>query len=102
MNRGLADWAWACIAAAVLLGAAALIVFVLHPGGAQGQVGWYAGLLPGSIVAAMLIGVVQGLMPHAQRAGYMALLLFFSFLWYFVIALVAIKVVRLAVGAKKA
>lgn len=101
MNRGLGDWAWASFAAVVLLGAAAVVVFVLHPGGAQGQTGWYAGLLPGSIVGAMLVGVVQDLMPHAQRTAYLCFLTVFSFLWYFVIAYIVIKIGRLAAGAKK-
>jgi len=101
MTRGPGDWAWACIAAAVLLGAAALLVFVIHPGGPQGQVGWYAGLLPGSVVAAVLGGIVQDVLPQAQRAAYLCVSLVFSFLWYFAIAYIVIKIVR-AAGAKKA
>jgi len=102
MNRGLGDWAWACIVAIVLLGAAAAIVFLLHPGTGQGQIGWTAGLLPGSLVGAMLLGVVQDLMPHAQRAGYLAVTIVFSFLWYFLIAYVVVKISRTAAGAGKA
>ena len=101
MNRGLGDWAWACIAATVLLGAAALLVFVIHPGGQQGQVGWYAGLLPGSTVGAVLVSFVQDFIPHAQRIAYLCISLVFSFLWYFAIAYIVIKIVR-AAGAKKA
>lgn len=101
MNGGLGDWAWASIAAVVLLGAAAVIVFVLHPGGTPGQTVPYAGLLPGSIVGAMLMGVAQDLMPHAQRAAYLCFLIVFSFLWYFVIAYIVMKIGRLAAGAKK-
>lgn len=100
MNRGLGDWAWALIAAVVLLGAAALVVFVLHPGGSQ--VGWYAGLLPGSIVAALLGSLVEGVLPHAQQIAYIGLTLVFSFLWYFIIAYIVVKVVRAAGEAKKA
>jgi len=102
MNRGMGDWAWALSAAIVLLGAAAAVIFLLHPGGAQGQMAWTTGLLPGSIVGAMLLGVVQDLMPHAQRAGYLAVTVVFSFLWYFLIAYVVIKIATAAAAARKA
>lgn len=98
MNRGLADWAWAFIAAIVLLGAAAVVVFILHPGGSQ--VGWYAGLLPGSIVAALLGSLVESILPHAQRAAYLGITLVVSFLCYFIAAFIVVKIVR-AVGGQK-
>lgn len=102
MNRGIDDWLRACLAAAVLLGAAALLVFLAHPGGSPVQVGWYTGLLPGSVVAALLGGFVQDLFPHAQRIAYFSLMLVISFLWYFVIAYIVLKIVRAASQAKKA
>ena len=102
MARGLGDSAKAVIAALILLGAAAVLVFVIHPGGSHGQVGWYAGLLPGSVVATFLMDFVQDLVPQAQRLAYLALTLVFSFLWYFLLAYIVIKVVRAAAGAKKA
>jgi len=100
MNRGIADWAWAFVAAIVLLAAAAIVVFVLHPGGSQ--VGWYAGLLPGSIVAALLGDFVQNLAPHFQRTIYMAETLAISFLCYFLVAFIVIKIVRAAASPRKA
>jgi len=45
---------------------------------------------------------VQDLVPQAQRLAYLALTLVFSFLWYFLLAYIVIKVVRAAAGAKKA
>lgn len=89
------------IAAAVLLGIAALVVFVIHPGASQGQVGWYAALLPGSIVGAMPVSVVQNHMPQAQSIVYLLSLVVFSFLWYLAMALVVTKIVRAFVLARK-
>jgi len=102
MNRGMSDWLRAALAAAVLLGMAALLVFVVHAGGPSAQVGWYAGLLPGLVVAALLGIVVEGLFPHGQWIAYIGLTLVFSFLWYFIIAYIVLKVVRAAGQAKKA
>jgi hypothetical protein len=34
-------WKRACIAASCLLGIATFVVFVIHPGGFEGQVGWF-------------------------------------------------------------
>jgi len=92
------DWFTALIAAVLMLGAALLIVFGLHPGGSQAQVGWYAGLLPGSIVGAMLTGIA----PQAQRSVYLSSLAIFSFLWYFVIAYVVVRLVRGLARPRKA
>lgn len=101
VNRGAGDWAWACIAAALLLGVAAFVVFVVHPGGPQGQVAWYGALLPGSFVGVVVLSYIQGFIPHAQRIAYLCLMVLFSFLWYFLIAYIVIKIVRMAAGAKK-
>jgi uncharacterized membrane protein YfcA len=88
------DWLWASIAAALMLAVAALTVFFIHPGTQQEQVVWYAGLLPGSIVGAMLSSTVQSSVPWAQRIVYQLSLIVFSFLWYWVIAFVVVKIVR--------
>ncbi len=44
MNLNLSDGKSACITAFVLRGIAAFIVFVIHPGGFEGQIGWFFGL----------------------------------------------------------
>lgn len=48
----LADPDWKCSVwtGLVLLGAATSIIFGLRPGGFEGQIGWYLGLLPGVLV----------------------------------------------------
>lgn len=101
MKQRVGDWTWACITAAVLLGLAALIVFVVHPGGAQRQVAWYGGLLPGSFAGVLLLSYIQDYIPHAQRVAYLGMTMLFSFLWYLLIAYVVIKLGRLVAGAKK-
>jgi len=100
MTDGSRDWMWASLAGAGLLGIALLIVFVIHPGASNGQVGWYMGLLPGSIVGAILTGAVESYLPRAQSIVYLLSLLVASFLWYVAIAFVIVKVVR-ATGLRR-
>lgn len=97
MSAGLRDWMWASVAAAVGLGIAALTVWVFHPG----QVGWYAGLLPGSIVGTLLAGAIETYLPRAQAIVYLLSLVVFSFLWYLVIAFLVVKIVRAFALARK-
>ncbi|HXX45196.1 MAG TPA: hypothetical protein VEJ38_10725 [Candidatus Acidoferrales bacterium] len=97
----MSDWLRAGLAAAVLLGLAALLVLVAHPGGPSVQLGWYAGLLPCSIVAALFGSLVEGLFSHGQRIAYLGLTPVFSFLCYFIFAFIMVKVVRAAGWAKK-
>jgi hypothetical protein len=95
------DWMWASIAAALMLAVAALTVFFIHPGTRPEQVVWYAGLLPGSIVGAMLSSTVESSVPRAQWIVYQLSLIVFSFLWYWVIAFVVVKIVRALRLARK-
>ena len=46
------DWKLACVVGVVLLGLAAFVVFVIHPGGFEGQIGWFFGWLPGATLGA--------------------------------------------------
>jgi len=87
------DAMWASIAALAGVAIAALAVFATHPS-SSGQVGWYTGLLPGSIAGAILAGAVQDYLPRAQSVIYLVSLIAFSFLWYFAVAFVVLKIVR--------
>ena len=48
----LPDWKQAGITAFILTGIAAFTVFVLRPGGFEGQIGWFFALLPGAFAVA--------------------------------------------------
>jgi hypothetical protein len=52
MNRRFSDWKWAFLTALGLTGTAALLLFLIRPGGFDSQVGWFFALLPGSIAGA--------------------------------------------------
>ncbi|HXX70770.1 MAG TPA: hypothetical protein VEI55_00645 [Candidatus Acidoferrum sp.] len=94
VTAGYRDGIWASIAAVVGLAIAALMVFAIHPNSSGGQVGWHAGLLPGSIVGAILASAVESYLPRAQSIVYLLSLIAFSFLWYFFIAFVVVKIIR--------
>lgn len=63
----IADWKFACVAAFALLVVAVFVVFVIHPGGFEGQIGWFFGLLPGAIVGASLADMAYKMVPLAER-----------------------------------
>jgi hypothetical protein len=94
MRRHIPDWKWACIAASCLLGIAAFVVFVIHPGGFEGQVGWFFVLLPGSIPTAWLSDLVYKLAPSADRVVYWVLFISFNLGWYWGISYAIIKIFR--------
>jgi|HubBroStandDraft_2_1064218.scaffolds.fasta_scaffold11176_1 hypothetical protein len=50
------DWKYSGLTALALLGIAGFIVFGIHPGGFEGQIGWFFFLLPGAFVAAVIAG----------------------------------------------
>ena len=94
------DWKWACLAASVLLGIASWIVFVVRPGGFEGQIGWFFGLLPGAAVVAS-VGAAVGARSHpttplGESIALWGSIIGISFLWYFVVSYAVIKVCRLA------
>jgi hypothetical protein len=89
------DRLWAAIVAAVLLGAACLIVFGLRPGGFEDRIGWYLTLLPGGIPAAFIGDHLYRTFPAAERLVFWAVLLGTSFAWYFMIAYGVLKFRRL-------
>jgi len=91
----MSDWKYAGIAALVLLGAAAFIVFVIHPGGFEGQIGWFFGLLPGAIVGATVADRLYKLAPLLSSVTYWAFTFGASLLLYFGISYFVIKTYRL-------
>jgi hypothetical protein len=94
MRHRISDRTWACIAAASLLGIAAFIIFVIHPGGFEGQRVWLFALLPGTIPAMFLSDIVSRLAHRAEPVIYDALIAIFNFAWYWGISFVVIKIFR--------
>jgi hypothetical protein len=86
------DWKWACIAASCLFGIAAFVIFVIHPGGFEGQGAWYLLLFPGSIPTALLSDLVYKLAPSEEGVVYWALFTCFNFAWYWGISYTIIKI----------
>jgi hypothetical protein len=97
VNLRLADWVWAIIAAIVLLAAASFVLFVIRPGGFEGQIGWAFALMPGMPVGLILADRVYKLAPSADRIVLWSSALGISFLWYFAVSYAVIKTCRLFV-----
>lgn len=94
VKRRLPDWGWALLAAITLLVCAALILFVVHPGGFEGQVGWFFALMPGTILGLPFADRVYRLAPGAERFALWGTIISVSLLWYFVISYAAIAAYR--------
>jgi hypothetical protein len=92
----MSDSIYAGITALMLLGAAAFIAFVVHPGGFEGSVGWLFGLLPGALLAAILVAPLAKSSPSFSSGLLWPLILWISFLWYFAVSYALIKSYRLA------
>ena len=99
MNLRLVDWKWAFGAALGLLGLASFVVFVIHPGGFEGQLGLFFGLMPGAIVGLSLANRVFKVVPSAERMVLWSSAIGITFLWYFAVSYAAIKIYRFLVSA---
>jgi hypothetical protein len=88
----MSDWKWASIPAACLLGIALFIVFVIRPGGFEGQAAWFLLLLPGSIPSALLSDLVYKSAPSRDNVVYWVLFISFNFGWYWGISYAVIKI----------
>ena len=64
MKLRLRDLTWALLIGTALLGCAALILFLIDPGGFEGQVGWFLALMPGAIVGLTFADRVYRIAPH--------------------------------------
>ena len=100
MNRHLSDKSRASIVAVTLLAVAAYAVFEFQHGFEE-QVGWYLTLLPGSIVAAGISGLIQKVIPGAKSVTFWGLLVCLNFLWYFGISFAFIKAYRFVANASR-
>ncbi len=71
---------------------ASFVVFVIHPGGFEGQLGWFFLLLPGSIPASVLSDGVYKLAPNVGPVIYWTLIISLNFGWYWGISYAMIKI----------
>ena len=94
-----ADWISASIAASGLLAIAAFVIFVIHPGGFEGQIGWAFALMPGMPAGLILADGVYKVAPSADRIVLWSSALGITFLWYFAISYSVLKIYRLLVRA---
>ena len=94
------DWGRSCVAAAGLLGVAALAVFKI-PHGFEEGVGWYLILLPGAFFAAGLSDFLARGIPRANSLVFGSLVVCFNFIWYFLLCFIFLKVYRFFSGALK-
>ena len=91
----LADWKKAVLAALGLLGLAAFIIFVIRPGGFEGQVAWFIGLFPGALLLLPFADRIYKVSPMLDKVLYWPVLLTTSWVWYFILSFIAIKGYRL-------
>ena len=91
-------WKQAGIAALVFTGIAAFILFVLHPGGFEGQIGWFFALLPGAFVVANVADrfakVFPAVSPVASSTILWGSIVCVSFLWYFILSYAFLRCIR--------
>jgi hypothetical protein len=80
---------------------ALFVVFVIHPGGFEGQVGWYFGLLPGAFLASVLSDLFYKLAPSVEPVINWALIIILNFGWYWGISYATIKIFRAAGGTTR-
>jgi hypothetical protein len=86
------DWKWACIGASCLFGVAAFIVFVIRPGGFEGQAVWFFLLFPGTVAPALLSDLIHKFAPILELAVYWVLWSLFNFGWYWGISYAIIRI----------
>jgi hypothetical protein len=97
-NRNRRDGVWACVSASVLAAAALFVVLVLRPGGFEGQIGWFLTLLPGAIAGVPVSDRLYKMSSSLSAIGLWTTTVSLSFLWYFVLSYLAIKIYRAAAG----
>ena len=99
---GVSDWKYAIVAALVLICTAAYVIFVIHPGGFEEQIGWFYILLPGEFVYGTIGTELNKIAPAFLHNSLIALVVFgVSLLWYLAICDFAIVIYRLLVSRFK-
>jgi hypothetical protein len=92
--KNISDVALACCIGLTLLGIAAYVIFVIHPGGFEGHIAWFFCLLPGSMLASLVFAAFHYSIEIRSEAGsivFWASIFSFSFLWYVAISYGLIK-----------
>ena len=97
MKLANTDWKRAGWVGLALLGAAGFIIFGLHPGGFESQIGWFLDLLPGAYIGAILPHPLFESSSFLSDLSFRILSFVLSFLWYFGIAYAVIKVGRFVI-----
>jgi hypothetical protein len=70
------------------------VVFVIHPGGFEGQGAWFLLLLPGSLPAQVLADYVYKLAPSVEPVIYWLLIISLNYGWYWGISYAIIRIFR--------
>jgi hypothetical protein len=95
MNLRMSHGKIALIGALLFLGIAVFVLFVIHPGGFEGQIGWLYGLMPGALVVASAADRIGKLVPIASPGVsyvvFWSAILGVTFLWYFAITYGLVK-----------
>lgn len=97
MERRLGDSTRALVGALVLLASASFILFFIHPGGFEGQIGWFLLLMPGAIIGLSVADRVYKISASAEPFALWGIVIPISLLWYFAISYAAIKAYRFIV-----
>ncbi len=77
-----------------LLGLAEFVIAIVHPGGFEGQIGWFFVLLPGVVPASLLADAAYLHAPGVEPGIYWTLFVVFNFSWYGGIGYLFIKCYR--------
>ena len=101
MMRRKSDEVRAALLAFGLLAVASAIAFVIQPD-PQGEARWFFALLPGAYAAPTFLDLEWRLFHHSGPAVAWGTEILFSYVWYFVVAFVAIKLYRLVKHERKA
>lgn len=91
------DRIWALTAGSVLFGAALFVLFVIHPGGFEGQIGWALVLMPATFLILPLADKIFRVLPTISNILFWPMLITFNLLWYCAMSYVVIKLSRLVV-----